>query len=169
MLDNELQTKLNEQINIELQAAYLYFSMATYFDSLSLDGFSHWMKTQAQEELGHAMKVYQYLSDQGAHAEMLAIPAPATKFDSPLQAFELALGHEKKLAATLNDISVLATEKRDNTTSSFLDWFLTEQVEEVALVNTIVDKLKMIGDNGFGILMMSNELGQRQAEPAPEG
>jgi ferritin len=138
--------------------------MAAYFDSLSLDGFSHWMKTQAQEELGHAMRMYQYLSDRGVPAEMLAIPAPQTKFDSPLAAFEKALEHEKMLAATLNEISEVALSCKDNTTYSFLEWFLSEQVEEVALVSTVIDKLRMIGENGFGILMLSNELGQRKPE-----
>jgi ferritin len=167
MLGNQLQERLNEQINVELQAAYLYFSMAAYFDSLSLDGFAHWMKTQAQEEVTHAMKIYQYLSDLGVAAEMLAIPAPATKFESPLKAFEIALGHEKKLARILNELSGLALEEKDNTTYSFLDWFLTEQVEEIALVGGIVDKLKLVGDNGLGLLMLSNELGQRQPEEPP--
>ncbi len=167
MLSDTLHTKLNEQLNFELESAYVYFSMAAYMDSVSLDGFASWMKLQAQEEIGHAMRIYNYINDRGKAAVMLALPQPPTKFKSVLEVFKTALGHEEKLATKLNTLSQEALSEKDNTTYTFLEWFLTEQVEEVSTVSTICDKLEMIGDNGYGVLMLSNELGQRKPEPTP--
>lgn len=165
MLSDSLHQKLNDQLNFELESAYVYFSMAAYMDSLSLDGFASWMKLQAQEEVGHAMRIYNYLNDRGKAAMMLAIKQPPTEFKNVLDVFNIALGHEEKLAARLNTLSQEALTEKDNTTYTFLEWFLTEQVEEVSTVSTICDKLKMIGDNGYGVLMLSNELGLRKPEP----
>lgn len=162
MLSDSLQNELNLQINRELESAYIYFSMAADLELRSLDGFAHWMKTQAQEEVAHAMKIYQYLIDQGAKVTLLALPQPQTEFSSPLEVFEKALEHEKKIADSLNSLSDLAMKERDNTTYSFLEWFLTEQVEEISTASGIVDKVRMVGDNGHGLLMLDSELGKRQ-------
>jgi ferritin len=140
--------------------------MASYCDDKSLNGFSHWFKTQAQEEVGHAMKIYNYLDDLGHRVILDALPQPLTQFSSVLDLFEKALEHEKKLANRLNEISGMASAENDNTTHSFLSWFLTEQVEEISIVSTVVDKLKLIGDNGHGILMLNDELGARALEPS---
>lgn len=164
MLSDTLHSELNQQINRELESAYIYFSMAADLESRSLDGFAHWMKTQAQEEVAHAMKIYQYLIDQGCKVTLLALPQPQTEFASPLEVFEKALEHEKKLADSLNKLSDLAMQEKDNTTYSFLEWFLTEQVEEIATASAIVDKVRMVGDNGHGLLMLDTELGRRQLE-----
>ncbi|MCB0319553.1 MAG: ferritin [Bdellovibrionales bacterium] len=165
MLNEKLQSLLCAQLNLELYSAYTYLAMAAYMDERSLDGFSHWMKLQAEEELVHAQKVYTYLSDVGAKVTFEAIAKPLGEFSSVLEAFQKALEHEKLLAERLNEISVSASEARDNTTVSFLDWFLTEQVEEVASTTTICEKLKLIGNDGNGLLMFNNELRTRQRTP----
>jgi len=164
MLSEKMEKALNGQINVELQAAYSYFAMAIYFDSKSLDGFSHWMKMQAKEEMMHAVKIYDYLSDTGHKAEMLAIPQPKSDYGSVLEVFEAALKSEEDVSIKLNSLADLALGAKDNTTYSFLEWFLTEQVEEVSVASTIVDKLRLIGDNGYGILTLNNEMKSRKAE-----
>lgn len=164
MLSEKLQKMLNKQLNLELYAAYTYLAMAAYMDGKSLDGFSHWMKLQAEEELQHAQKIYNYLSDLGADIRYEALQAPPQDFESTLEVFETALAHEKKLAVELNSISVAASADKDNTTVGFLDWFLSEQVEEIASTGTICDKLALIGEDGQGILLLNNELRQRQRE-----
>ncbi|MCB0331171.1 MAG: ferritin [Bdellovibrionales bacterium] len=164
MLSKKLQKLLNGQLNLELFSAYTYYAMSAYMDERSLDGFSHWMKLQAEEELMHAQKIYSYLSDLGAKIEFLALEKPKQDFESVLDAFETALAHEKKLATELNEISISAFEERDNTTVSFLDWFLSEQVEEVAQTTTICDKLSLVGEDGHGILLLNNELRDRKRE-----
>jgi ferritin len=166
MLKENLQKMLNDQLNLELYSAYAYYSMAAYMDNKSLDGFAHWMKLQAEEELQHAQKIYNYLCDTGSKVTMQAIKQPPVEFSSPLDAFKQALEHEKHLAVEINKISVAASQSQDNTTVTFLDWFLTEQVEEVAQTSTICDKLEMTGDNGHGILLLNNELRERQREAA---
>jgi ferritin len=164
MLAANLHEALNKQINVEFGSAYLYLSMAAYFDGKSLDGFSRWMKEQAKEEVTHAMKIYRYLDDRECEITLLALPQPITKFTSVLDAFEKALEHERKLADGLNDLAGIALSAKDNTSYSFLEWFLNEQVEEVSTVATICDKIRMIGDNGHGVLMLNNELGQRKGD-----
>ncbi len=162
MISKALHEALNKQINEEFASSYLYLSMAAYFDSQSLDGFSSWMKAQAQEEIAHGMKIYDYILDRDETVTMLAIEQPRVEFASPLDAFQQALDHEKELSEKLNAIAQLALEAKDNTSYSFLEWFLNEQVEEVATASTIVDKLKLIGDNGFGVLRLNDDLGKRQ-------
>ncbi|MCB0352610.1 MAG: ferritin [Bdellovibrionales bacterium] len=168
MLSPALVERLNDQLNFELESAYVYFSMAAYMEGQSLDGFAHWMKLQAEEEIGHAMRIYKYLTDLGANVTLEAIKKPPCDFSSVLNAFETALKHEENLARRLNEIAGVALSEKDNTTYQFLDWFLTEQVEEISSVGTVCDKLRLIGDNGYGILMLNTELGARQKEPAPQ-
>lgn len=168
MLTPQLHEALNKQVNLEFGSAYLYLSMAAYFDAQSLDGFSQWMKEQAKEEVMHAMKIYQYILDREGEVTMLAIAQPITKFSSVLEVFEKALEHERKLADALNDLAGITLQVKDNTSHAFLEWFLNEQVEEVATASTICDKIRLIGNNGHGILMLNNELGQRKGEGAQE-
>lgn len=168
MLSQSLIDKLNDQLNFEFESAYVYFSMATYMEGKSLDGFAHWMKLQAEEEVTHAMRIYKYLNDLGAKVVLQEIKKPPSDFSSVLDAFEIALKHEEKLARRLNEIAGVALEEKDNTTYQFLEWFLTEQVEEISSVGTVCDKLRLIGDNGHGLLMLNNELGSRQKEAEGE-
>lgn len=164
MLQQSLVEKLNDQLNFELHSAYVYFAMAADMDHRSLDGFANWMKIQAQEEIQHAMRIYNYVNDRGAKVELAAQAQPKGEFASVAEVFEVALQHEVALSERLNELAGVALELKDNTTYSFLEWFLTEQVEEVSMVQSICDKVKMIGDNGYGLLQLSDELGKRQPE-----
>jgi ferritin len=166
MLTEQLAKELNQQINREFQSAYLYFSMAAFCKSRSMDGFEHWMLLQAQEEIAHGMKIYRYMNDRNAPVTALAMAQPQTDFNSMKQIFEVALHNEEDLDRRLNKLASQALDAKDNTTYQFLKWFLDEQVEEVATCTGILDKLTLIGDNGYGILMLNEEMMKRQ--PAPE-
>jgi ferritin len=166
MFNKKIQDAINAQIKREMESAYIYFSMAAYFDSVNLPGFAHWMKMQFQEEQTHAFKFYDYIYDRGGRVVLQAIDQPPVEFQSPLDAFEKTLAHEEKVTGHINDLYALAVEEKDFATQIILQWFVEEQVEEEKTAGDIVDVLKRIGDNDHALIMLDRELGQRQ--PAAE-
>jgi len=161
MLTKKMEKAINLQINAELYSSYLYLSMATYFESISLGGFSNWMRQQVQEELFHAMKMFDFICERGGRVILTAIDAPPSQWKSPLDAFQNVLSHEQKVTGLINDLVNLALDERDHATNIFLQWFVSEQVEEEATAGTLVDKLKLIGKDANGLFMLDTELGQR--------
>jgi ferritin len=165
MLTEKMEKALNHQLNREMYSAYLYLSMSAYFQSTSLDGFANWMKVQAQEEMVHAMKFYGFVNDRGGRVTLLPIEAPPIEWASALSAFEDALEHEKKVTGLINDLVELALSEHDHATHIFLQWFVTEQVEEEDSANQVIQKLKLMGDARGGMFMLDRELGQRVFTP----
>ncbi|MFN3307129.1 MAG: ferritin [Candidatus Kapaibacteriota bacterium] len=161
MLKEVIQNALNAQLTREMYSSNLYLAMSGYFQSINLKGFAHWMRAQAQEETNHALKFFDYLLDRGAVVKVSSIDAPPSQWDSPLAAMEDALKHEQYVTQNINSLADLAIKEGDHATQIFLQWFVTEQIEEEATVNEIVEKLKMIGDWKGGLLMIDNELGKR--------
>ncbi|NJE04717.1 ferritin [Thermococcus sp. M36] len=164
MLSERMLKALNEQLNRELYSAYLYFSMAAYFEDMNLEGFANWMKAQAEEELGHALRFYNYIYDRNGRVELKAVQEPPKEWDSPLAAFEAAYEHEQFITRHIHELAALAEEEKDYSTRAFLEWFINEQVEEEANVKKIVDKLKFAKDSPQVIFMLDQELGQRQPQ-----
>ena len=164
MLSEKMLKALNEQLNRELYSAYLYFSMAAYFEDMNLEGFANWMKAQAEEELGHALRFYNYIYDRNGRVELKAVQEPPKEWDSPLAAFEAAYEHEQFITRHIHELAALAEEEKDYSTRAFLEWFINEQVEEEANVKKIVDKLKFAKDSPQVIFMLDQELGQRQPQ-----
>ncbi|HEX2076132.1 MAG TPA: ferritin [Longimicrobium sp.] len=158
-----VRAAINDQINRELFAAYLYLAMSAHLDNEALDGFAHWMRLQAQEELGHAMRLFDYLVERNARVELKAIEKPPASFGSPLAIAEQALEHEQTVTEHINRIYQLATEQGDFATQVHLQWFLTEQVEEENSAETMVDRLRMAGDNRAALLILDRELAARGA------
>ena len=152
---------LNKQINEELYSSYLYLSMSAWFDNIGLKGFANWMKVQAKEELGHAMKFYNYIISRGGRVQLHEIKAPPHEWQSPLHAFEETLKHEKHITECINKLVELAEEEKDRATFNMLQWFVDEQVEEEANDEEIIVKLKMI-EGSNGIFMLDNQLAQRK-------
>lgn len=152
---------LNKQINEELYSSYLYLSMSAWFDNIGLKGFANWMKVQAKEELGHAMKFYNYIISRGGGVQLHEIKAPPHEWQSPLHAFEETLKHEKHITECINKLVELAEEEKDRATFNMLQWFVDEQVEEEANDEEIIAKLKMI-EGSNGIFMLDNQLAQRK-------
>lgn len=169
MLSSKMQDALNGQLNAELYSSYLYLSMAAYFLDLNLGGFANWMRVQAQEEDMHAMKFYNFLNERGGRILLKAIDGPPTEWDSPLAAFEAVLEHEQKVTGLINDLVELALAEHDHATNIFLQWFVTEQVEEEDSANDVIQQIKMIGEAKGGLFMLDRELGQRTfTAPAEE-
>jgi ferritin len=163
MLSDKMEKALNGQVNAELYSSYLYLSMNAYFKSVNLDGFANWMYAQAQEELMHAMKLYDFINQRGGRTLLAAIEAPPDQWDSPLAVFEDTLKHEKKVTGLINGLVDIAMEERDHATQIFLQWFVTEQIEEEESVGNVLEQLKLLGDAKQGLFMMDRELATRQA------
>jgi ferritin len=162
MLKQKLEKAINKQINAELWSAYLYLSMSAYFESLNLGGCAHWMRVQAQEEVGHAMRFYNHVIERRGRITVSAIPAPPITWKSPLHAFEEAFKHEQKVTGMIDELVSIATAEKDNAAASMLKWFVDEQVEEELSTDTIAQKLKLIGTNTGGLFMLDHELGERK-------
>jgi len=160
-MDSAVREAINDQIKQEFFAAYLYMAMSAHFANKSLEGFAHWMRMQAQEELGHAVRLVDYLLERGEPVTFPAIDQPPTSFGAPLSIFEAALEHEKKVTASINRLYALAVEKVDYPTQLVLQWFITEQVEEEASSGTVVEQLRMAGDDSAALLMMDERQGGR--------
>jgi ferritin len=167
MLNERIEEAINEQINAEFYSSYLYLSMSAYFDSIDLPGFAKWMIAQAQEEISHGMKMYKFIQERGGTVTLKPIKGPQTTWESPLAIFEAAYAHEQLVTGLINDLVNLAIEEKDHASKNFLDWFIDEQVEEEASAIEVVQQLKMIGDNGYGLLMLDREMGQRIFTPPP--
>ena len=161
MLSEKMLKKLNDQVNAELYSAYLYLSMAAYFESIGLSGFAKWMEAQTMEEMTHAKKIYDYINERGGRVILEAIEKPKIEWSSPLEAFEDAYKHEQYVSSLINNLVDIAVEEKDHATNNFLQWFVAEQVEEEASADEIVQKLKLVGNKGNAIFMMDRELGQR--------
>ena len=165
MIDKKMEDALNGQIREEMYSAYLYLSMSAWFETLNLKGFAHWMNIQNQEEMVHAMKLFNFINERGGSVKLQALDQPAHDWKSSLDAFEAAYKHEQHITGCINDLVKLAMNIGDRATQVFLDWFVNEQVEEEASADEIVQNLKLVGDNGYGMLMLDRELGQRVFTP----
>ena len=161
MLNDTMQKALNEQINAEIYSAYLYYAMSAHSEANDLPGFANWFKVQAQEELFHASKFFDYICDRGGRVQLDQIKAPRVEWDSPLAAFSDAHKHEQEVTRRISDLVTLAQEERDRSTDSFLQWFVAEQIEEEATVSQIVGQLKIVGANGPGLFMVDQQLATR--------
>ncbi|MEK7793849.1 MAG: ferritin [Candidatus Hydrogenedentota bacterium] len=161
MLSKVIEDKLNEQLGHELYSAYLYYSMSAYFESVNLDGFANWMKIQAQEELTHVDKIFGYVNNRGGRVRLTAVAAPTVEWASPVAAMQDSYKHECFISGTINACVSLALSTSDHSTNAFLQWFVAEQVEEEKAADEVLQKLKLIGDNGSGMFLLDNELSKR--------
>ena len=164
MLSKAMQKAINEQIRDELYSAYLYLSMAAYFETLSLPGFATWMRAQSQEEVSHAMKFFDFVNERGGRVELHEIEKPPVEFESPRGVFEATFEHEQTVTGLIHDLYALALEEKDYPAQVMLHWFIEEQVEEEDSVSQILDTLDRIGDRDQALVMLDRELGQRQTE-----
>lgn len=162
MISKKLENALNEQINKELYSAYLYLGIAVHFESEGLKGFAGWMKVQAGEEQGHAMKIYDYLFSVGGVPALTAIKEVPTHYEKPpVEVIKDVLKHEQFVTASINSLYELALAEKDYKTQHFLQWFIDEQVEEEENNRDILDTFKYI-DGNAGLLFLDQELGKRK-------
>ncbi|BDV42362.1 ferritin [Geotalea uraniireducens] len=165
MLSKKMSSALNKHLNIELYSAQLYLSMSSYANSIGLKGAANWFMVQYQEEMVHFMKFYMYLNSQGECVSLGPVEAPPNNFPSLLGMFEATLKHETFITSCINELSELAVKEKDHASRIFLQWFVTEQIEEEENDREIIGKLKLVGDNGYGLLLLDNELGTRVFTP----
>ena len=169
MLKDEVANALIVQLNKEFQSAYIYLGMSAYASKSGLNGSSSWFLIQYQEELAHAMKLFKYLENHQVTINLPEIKKSNVEFKAILDTFKKALAHEMAMSANLNELSDLAMKNKDHATYNMLQWYATEQVEEEATLNTIIDKLKLVGDNGYGLYAIDQELGTRVfVDPTPK-
>ncbi len=161
MLNKKIEKALNEQLNAELYSAYLYLSMAAWFESQNLPGFAAWMRIQHREETVHGLKFFKFVAERRGRVALKAIDGPGTEWKSPLAAFEAAMKHEQYITGRIGELVNLALAEKDHASNAFLQWFVNEQVEEEASVDSIVQKLKMADKSAGALLMLDHELGKR--------
>ena len=161
MIKKTIEKALNEQLNKEFHSAYIYLGMSAYASTNGFNGCAKWFSTQYQEEVTHAMKLFRYLEEQNADIDLKDIKAHNVKAENIVDVFVDAFKHEQKMTQSLNTLSDLALKEKDHATYNLLQWYVNEQVEEEALFGEIIDKLKMVGNDGFGLYSIDKELGDR--------
>ncbi len=164
-ISKKMEAALNEQINAELYSSYLYYAMAAYLEAENFRGMANWMKVQAQEELVHVTKFFEYVNERGGRVVLDAIAKPPSEWDSPADAFAQAYAHEQMISDRINRLVAIAEEEKDRATLAFLQWFVTEQVEEESSAKTVADQLAMLAGAPHTLFMMDRELGQRTFTP----
>ncbi len=164
MISKVVEEAINKQIKEEFYSAYLYLAMSGYFESINLKGFANWMFVQYQEEMAHAMKLYEHLKNRGGRLKLYAIPEPPHEWASPLDAFRATLEHERHITRCINELIDLVEKEKDRPAYNMLQWFVDEQVEEEANDEEIIAQLEMIGDNKHGLMMLDRELARRKLE-----
>jgi ferritin len=161
MLSKKMLGELNKQINAEMYSSYLYLSMAAWFEDQNLKGFAKWMRVQAQEEWGHAMKIFDFVNDRMGRVTLASIDAPPSDWTSPAAAFKDTCAHEAKVTGLINKLAELAAQEKDHAAAVFLQWFIAEQVEEEATANEILGKLQAVKDSKNALFMLDHKLGER--------
>lgn len=167
MLSEKMQDALNGQINAEFYSAYLYLSMSAYAQSVNLPGFANWMRVQVQEELTHAMKLYDYVISDGGRVILREVEGPPTEWASPLAVFEATYRHEQRVTGLIHDLVSVALDERDDATNTMLQWFVKEQEEEEESADAVVQKIKRAADSRDGLLAVDRELAKRTFAMAP--
>ncbi len=160
-MNKTVETALNEQIKHEMDSAYLYLSMAAYCESKNLSGFAHWLRKQFEEEMAHALRLYDFVIDRGGRVILNAIDKPAAEFGAPAEIFKKVLEHEQKVTGLINKLYDLAVKENDYPTQVELHWFIKEQVEEEKSASSILEQLKMVGEHGPALHRMDRILARR--------
>ncbi len=161
MIGDKMQDAFNSQIQAEFASAYLYLAMAAYCEAKNLPGFAHWLKRQNQEENGHAMKMYEFLLERGGRIKLQVLDAPPADYGSPADIFSKVLTHEQHVTAAIYRLYETAVAEKDYASQVFLQWFVSEQVEEEKSAAAILEKLKMLPDKTGALLFIDKELGKR--------
>ena len=160
-MSTALQRAMNDQIQKEFYAHYLYLAMSAWFDERNFEGFANWMRIQADEERTHAMRIFDFVLDRGGKVRLEGIPEPGAKWKSALEVFDDARKHELMVSGSINDLYARATAEKDYATQVMLQWFITEQVEEEKTSTALAERLRLVGDSATGLLILDRQLGER--------
>ena len=165
MMNQKIAKALNEQVIFEFNSAYLYLALSLTMADARFKGFSAWLRFQYQEEMDHAFKFVDYLESRGESVTLGDIKATAISESDPLKVAKMVYAHEQLITGKISDLYTLAAEEKDYATESMLRWFIDEQVEEEETAQSLIDALKMIKDNGFGLYTLDKELASRVYSP----
>lgn len=168
MIDPKIEAALNDQIHHELASAYLYLAMAAYFESSNLPGSARWMRRQAKEEVGHAMKLFDYVNDRDGRVTLRAIAQPKVEFASLVEVWEEALAHEQTVTGLISTLYAQAQQAGDHATQAMLQWFVTEQVEEEKTARTLLEQAQRIGTLSTALFFFDRHLGKLAEEEETE-
>jgi len=161
MISKTMQDAINEQIKNEIYSAYLYLSMSAHFEANNLPGFAHWMRIQYEEELSHALKLFDHVNERGGRVTLFAIPQPPNEWKTSLELFTEVLEHEQLVTSLIHKLYYIASQEKDYAAQVMLHWFISEQVEEEKNANEIVEELKLIDAHGTAVLMLDRQLAKR--------
>lgn len=164
MLNRKVQDAINEQIKNELYSAYLYLAMSAHFENANLPGFAKWTRMQSEEEMDHAMKLFDYVNERGGRVALQAIDQPPVEWGTTLEVFEAILGHEQKVTGLIHKLYEIALEEKDYATQVMLHWFIDEQVEEEDSASLVVEQLKMIEEDKGRMLHFDRHISKREPE-----
>jgi ferritin len=167
MINEKIESLLNDQVNKELFSAYLYLSIEAYFNSINLQGFAHWFRVQTMEERDHALLIFEFINRAGGRVKLQPIEGPKVDFASIQEALAQSLEHERFVTNSIYNIVDVARQEKDHKTDSFLKWFIDEQVEEEENADNNIKKYELVKDDGRGILMLDAEFAARVYTPAP--
>jgi ferritin len=162
-----MEEALNGQINKEFYSAYLYLAMSGYCNKINMPGAEHWFRIQYDEEIIHMTKMFNYVMQHGGNSHLMQIDEPPQDFGSLSEVFQSSLDHERFITKSINELLDIAVEEKDHATQAFLQWYITEQIEEESNVNDILSRLKLAGDNGGALMMMDEKLAQRLPPTPP--
>ncbi len=161
MIGDRLAQAMNEQIRVELESYYIYLSMAAWLHDRDLDGMAQWMRSQAHEEMVHAMKFFDHILDRGSKVVLQDVKQIKTDWSSVQEIWGDTYEHEQFVTSKVNDLLTIAREERDYQAEPLLNWFIEEQIEEEATASKIAGEIEMVGNDTSSLLMLDRELGQR--------
>lgn len=161
MLNEKVKALLNDQVNKEMYSAYLYLDFSGFMGGKGLGGFATWYKKQAEEEMEHAFKIYDYIHANGEKVELLAIAKPNVALTDELQVLKEGLKHEEYVTSLIHNIYKVAMEEKDYRTMQFMDWFIKEQCEEEENAQELIDKFEKYGKDAAALYELDKSLGKR--------
>ncbi len=168
MLNKRVEEALNAQIVREDQSSQLYLAMASWADTNGYAGTSEFLYRHSDEERMHMLKMVRFVNERGGKAVIPGVEKPAQDFASMKQIFEEIQGHEQMITTHINEIVQLCLEEKDFTTHNFMQWYVSEQLEEEALISKVLDKLKLAGDDKGALYMFDNDMEKMEGqEPNP--
>lgn len=167
MLSAKIEDALNKQVTIEAESSQVYLAMASWAETLGFEGVSQFMYAHSDEEREHMLKLIKFINERGGHAKVSQLSAPPLEFGSFKDMFQTLFDHEVMVSKTINDLVDVSLQEKDYATHNFLQWYVSEQIEEEALARNILDKINLIGDDKGGFYLFDNDIKQLIVNPPP--
>jgi len=160
MLTSKIEAALNSQVTVEAESSQVYLAMASWAENLGFEGVSQFMYAHSDEERAHMLRLIRFINERGGHAKVSQLSAPPTEFGSFKDMFQTLFDHEVMVSKTINDLVDISLQEKDYATHNFLQWYVSEQIEEEALARNILDKINLIGDDKGGFYLFDNDIKQ---------